>query len=184
MIFALVLLLAMSSTAQTATLTITPDKQVYQVGETITLSIVGDPEGTADNAIFGRIRFDGDLADYVSSHQEPLTSFSLPWVLGPLTGGEDFGDALNQFRALEGIPPDGPLIANVTLLATAPGALDYSWQLFPGPFGLDFFGLTDAPGGSVTIVPEPATGALVALGLIAMGVSRKGRVGPRVERER
>jgi len=167
-VFALVLLLAMSSAAQTATLTITPDKQVYQVGEQIVLNVVGDAQGAQDSAILGRILFDAGLAEYVSSYQEPLTSFGglVTWFASPLFGGDGFGNAFEQTPSVNPYPVDGPLIASVTLLATGTGTLDYSWET-SGSFNLDFFGLTSAPGGSVTIVPEPSTGLLVVLGLIA-----------------
>jgi hypothetical protein len=70
--------------------------------------------------------------------------------------------------------PDGPPSASVTLLATAPGILDYSWQT-DGDLGLrlDFFGLTDAPGDSVLIVPELSTGALLGLGVLAIAIGQR-----------
>jgi len=173
-IVALVLLLAMSSAAQTATLTITPDKQIYEIGEQIVLSVFGDAEGAADNFIIGRIRFDSSVAEYVSSAQEPLTSFGggIPWVGFSLFGGDGFADAFIQFVGDSPFPVDGPLTASVVLLATQAGTLEFSWET-TGDLSLDFFGLRSAPGGNVTIVPEPATGALMALGLVAICVGRR-----------
>jgi len=172
--FAFVLLLVMSSAAQTATLTITSDKQVYQVGEQIVLNVLGDAVGAQDGNIFGRILFDAGLAQHIGTNQEPLTSFSgfVTWLIGPIDGGPGFGDAFSQLISQSPHPVDGPLVASVTLLATAPGTLNYSWET-SGSFELRFFGLTDAPGGSVTIVPEPSTGALVALGLVAICARRE-----------
>jgi hypothetical protein len=171
---AILAILALSTQADAVTLTITPDKQTYQVGETITLNVFGDAEGTQGAGIFGRILFDTDIADYVGSNQEPLTSFNggITWFLSPLSGGNGFGDAFDQFVSLNPHPVDGPLSASVTLLATAPGILAYSWDS-AGTFRLDFFGLTNAPGGSVTIVPEPSTGALVASGMIVAAAARR-----------
>ena len=157
-----------AGSASAVTLTITPDKSTYLVGETITLNVFGDPEGAQDLSIFGRLLIADEFADYVESSQERLTSFggALLWSLGVLGGGPGFADAFSQIGGHSAIPVDEPLTASVTLLARARGILDYAWET-SGDAQLDFFGLTSAPGGSVTIVPEPATGLLVALGLVA-----------------
>jgi len=154
--------------ALAATLTITPDQMVYEVGDTITLNVFGASEGAEDNRIYGRILFDAALADYVSSHQELLGNAWYPATA--LTGGDGFGEAFGQV-ASNPESADGPLSASVTLLATTPGLLHYSW-LTSGEldFRLDFFGLTDAPGGSVLIVPELSTGRLLGLGIVAIAI--------------
>jgi hypothetical protein len=159
---------ALATAASAATLTITPDRSTYAVGDTITLSVFGDSEGAADSTIYGRILFDGSLATYVSSSQVGLTSFggALPWVTALLSGGDGFAEAFNQVSTPIA-PADGPLFATAVLQATEPGLLRYDWQV-GGAFPVDFFGLTDAPGGSVVIVPEPATRTLVAMGLLAL----------------
>jgi hypothetical protein len=163
----LVVFVPIPSATRALTLTIMPDKQTYQVAEQIVLNIFGDAEGAQTDIVLGRILFDAGLADYVGSHQEALTSFGgAPWILEALVGGAGFGDAFAQFISVNPFPVDGPLMARVTLLATAPGTLAFSWAT-SGPRPLDFFGLTNAPGGSVTIVPEPSTGALLVFGLVA-----------------
>jgi hypothetical protein len=166
---------AFSTGASAATLTITPDRSTYAVGDTITLSVFGDSEGATDQAVYGRILFDGTLAAYVSSSQVPLTSFdgAVVWIAAPLDGGDGFAEAFDQLCCGGAVwPVDSPLVATVVLQATVPGRLDYGWQseiIPPNDLHiLDFFGLTDAPGGSVTIVPEPATGTLAAMGLLAL----------------
>lgn len=165
--------LLLAASAPAATLTITPDKTTYLVGETITLNVFGDSEEAQDLAIFGRILFNAELTDYVDSSQEQLTAFggALLWTVGLLGGGVGFADAFSQIGGLSPIPADDPLMASVTLLANAPGVLDYVWET-SGDARLDFFGLTNAPGGSVTIVPEPATGLLLVLGLLGLGCRR------------
>jgi len=166
---------ALAAGAPAATLTITPDKQTYAVGDEIVLAVLGDAEGAAGSLVKGRILFDAKLAEFVSASQQPLTSFggALPWSAFALDGGPGFADAFRQFCCDSPQFVDGPLVATVVLRATAPGRLDYEWQsgVIQPPdnnFNLRFFGLSDAPGGSVTIVPEPDTGTLMGLGLIAL----------------
>jgi len=170
-------ILVFASGAQAATLTITPDKSTYSVGETITLSVFGDAEGAADNGIFGRILFDPGLAEYVSSSQQALTSFSggITWNVGVLSHGADFADAFGQV-VLNPQVPDGPLFASVTLLALDAGTLEHSWQTTGGNQELDFFGITNAPGGSVTIIPEPEPVLLLSLGLLGLALARTDRI--------
>ena len=144
--------LALATSASATTLTITPDASVYQVGETITLSVLGDPEGVQTNVIFGQILFDPSFAGFVGSHQEQLTFFNgaVAWFVGPLGGGSGFADAFHQIAGSP-LGADVPLVATVTLLAAAPGTLNYAWQTQGGFTNLRFFGLTDAPGGSVAV---------------------------------
>jgi hypothetical protein len=162
----------LATSAAAATLTVTADKSTYQLGETITLSVVGDAMGASTDVVFGRLTFDGVLADHLGSSQIGLTSFdgAVPWIIGPLTGGDGFADAFSQAAGASPFVPDEPLSATVLLLTNGPGTLDVQWDLGPSSSQLRFFGLTNAPGATVTIVPEPASGLLVTLGLLAIGI--------------
>jgi hypothetical protein len=166
--------LLLAASASAVTLTVTPDKSTYLVGETITLSVFGDAEGTQTNVILGRLLFPAGLASYVDGSQSPLTSFNggLTWIQGSLAGGPGFAYAFYQIGDQSPLPVDGPLTASVILLATASGSLDFAWET-SGDEQLNFFGLTNAPGGSVTIVPEPATGLLVGIGLVATALATR-----------
>lgn len=168
------LVLLSSQTSESATLTLTPDKVTYQVGETIVLTTLGDPEGEETRGVFGRILFDTGLATYVDSVQQPLTtSFgNTTWTQNTLGGGitpngDGFADVFEQ---VDGLGPSGAtntLVATTTLIATATGLLELEW-VPASPPGLDsftFFSVTDPPGASVWIVPEPSTLALSALAL-------------------
>ena len=56
------------------------------------------------------------------------------------------------------------MISTVRFTAGSPGTTSLVWDVSNAfPFG--FFGLTNAPGATVNVVPEPATAALLALGL-------------------
>jgi hypothetical protein len=163
--------LFIAAQASAATLTITPDQQTYQVGETIALSVFGDAEGATGGNVFGRVLFDGTLANWMSSSQVALTSFdgAVGWTQGALSGGAGFATAFNQLVSESPIwPIDTPLFASVILQAEAPGTLMLNWDAI----SLIFFGLTGAPGASVLVVPEPSAGLLVALGTLEMVTAR------------
>lgn len=187
-------LLGAGAPASAATLSVESDKPVYSVGETISLSIVGDSEGAEAISVTGFLRFDTTLVEWISLDQRPLTSLDGAEVW--LTGGaanfclDDLAKnpgcpAFDQIGPLVATPlaVDGPLISMMTLIATAPGVVDMVWETDPAStWALDFFGLTDAPGtsfenapgGSFRIVPEPSTALLLMGGLVALGVRRQG----------
>ena len=162
--------------ARAVTLTITPDQVIYQVGDRITLNVVGDAQGAEVYGVYGRILFDSNLANYLTSHQEPLTSYGIQWYAQPLSGGAGFAEAFAQLISINSYPLDGPLLASVTLVATAAGTLAFSWQK-DGDFGLRFSAYDDsptqAPGSSVVIVPELSTGTLLGLCLLATAIGRR-----------
>jgi hypothetical protein len=65
---------------------------------------------------------------------------------------------------------------SATLAADAAGVVDFSWYTGPSNEALWFFGLTNAPGTSITIVPEPSTAILFAIRLVLMaGKARRAR---------
>jgi hypothetical protein len=162
-------LCAVAAGAHAATLTITSDKSTYQVGESITLTVLGDSGGVPDLAINGRLLFEPELAEHVSASQSQLTSFgSILWIRTALSHGEGFADAFDQTVGTTPFTVDQALTSIVVLRAIAPGELNFDWAVDFGVDSLGFFGLTNAPGGSVTIVPEPSTGWLLALGLAAL----------------
>ena len=66
-----------------------------------------------------------------------------------------------------------PLVATVSFVITGVGISNATWDTnVVGGWGLDFFGLSNAPGTTITVVPEPATAALLGLGLLGLRLTR------------
>ena len=146
------LLVALGGPAHAATLALSVDQSVYQVGDTITLTVTGDAQGAFAPAIHARIEFSNpsilDLAGADTSTGFPCDP----------TGCVVFDQILP--------PTTLPFVATVSILAVAPGTSLAYWN------PLDFFGLSNAPGTTITIVPEPATALLLGAGLAALAARR------------
>jgi hypothetical protein len=178
---ALVLALSIAAGATAASLSVSSDKLTYLVGETVTLTVTGDDGGASAYAVFGRLDFSGALVDNATRSQITLVGQQGPWETGTLSSGDDgisaHSDAFNQVRYIQDTAYNLPAaFATVTLIAAAVGIVDVAWHIGIDAEQLKFFGLTDAPGTSFTIVPEPASAALFALGLLglAAATTRKG----------
>jgi len=159
----------------------------YAVNDVITLTVrVTADGGAADDAIYGAVLYRSDVL------QSGSQSFNV------LPGGWNSGAvfcsfvptarciAINQTVPI-GSPPLAPnvtdfLIAKLTFVIpfspTPPPygtVLDFTWQTTPSVQRLDFFGVTNAPGYSVTIVPEPTTAALLCVGLLGLVIATRRR---------
>jgi hypothetical protein len=174
-------LIASASAASAATLSVGSNQPIYLPGETITLTVLGDDEGATDYGIFGQLRFTGvGSVTHVSANQTTLVGKYGKWITQPLPGSPGVSRAFSQ---ISGLPPSAQggainlpgVLSVLQLIAGATGVVNVNWDTTNpnDAFRLDFFGLTSAPGTSFEIVPEPATAALLGLGLLALAFARR-----------
>ena len=157
--------------ARAATLTVTTNKSTYTVGETVTVSVVGDSQGASDNAVNGVLNYSSALTDTPgAANQNLLLSGITPWIPGVLSFSDGSGELFDQSRIGSGTVSN-QLTATLVLNATGLGTVNLAWA-----GGLDFFGLTTAPGTSFTVqAPESGTALLVGVGLAALAAARRRR---------
>ncbi len=184
-------LAALAAPAAAVTLSVSPDKATYDLGETVTLTVIGDPIGTSDSGIFGRLEFWPWRTTPLDATQTQHTGGggTMPWGVGPLRQSVAASEVFNQITTEDTLPAEQLQVATVTLCAELPGIVDVSWTLHDpyDPFGLSFFGLTSAPGTSFTIadlpgepeascLPEPSGAAALLAGVGALhGLARRRR---------
>jgi hypothetical protein len=184
------LITGLSTASNSATLSVSTDKLTYLVGETVTLTVVGDDEdyGLCECGIFGQLEYSGALVDNGTRNQLQLVGSYGKWTQGVLIQGDDgihaFSWAFNQIASNigAGVYDNDVLnlpaaLSTVTLIAKSVGVVDVNWHTIVDSSGtwLDFFALPNAPGTSFVIVPEPATGVLLGLGLLGFGIRRRAR---------
>ena len=180
-LFVVLALMALATAASAATITIASDKLTYNVGDTIHITVTGDSQGGKSNGIFGRLEYSAALTDTVTSSQNTLAGGGGTFTTGHLSRGDGFDEVMNAINGTTlNITVSNLLQSTATLVAQATGVVDLVWSNGAG-FELNFFGLTTAnqPGSraSFTIgaIPEPATAALIGLGLIGLALGGRRR---------
>src|SRR5687767_10209661 len=99
-LFGAALIAGFSTVSSATTLSVSPDKLTYLVGETITLSIDGDAQGASAAAIYGRLQYNGGLVDNGTRSQKLIGS---GWVKGSLeaTDTNAFGPTTASSEAFD-----------------------------------------------------------------------------------
>jgi hypothetical protein len=152
----------LAAAAHAGTVTVTPDAASYAVGQTITLTVVGDSQGGTATGIWGRLLYSAALTDpsgIAPTQNTHTVSGGGSAIVGPLRQGEGYGgsgysDAFNQQLSNTPVSVGENTTSTVKVIAAATGTLDFFWEVPADGLGnhLVYFGAAPgAPASSVTI---------------------------------
>jgi hypothetical protein len=164
--FQVMLSVAIATVAHAGTLIVTPDSPVYTVGQTITLTVVGNSQGGTATGIWGRLLYSAALTNpsgITPTQNIHTTSGGGSAIVGPLRQGEGyagsgFSDAFNQQLGTDPVSVGENTTSTIKVIAAANGTLNFSWEVPTDGLGnhLVYFGATPpTPAATVTIGPFP-----------------------------
>jgi len=178
---------SIATVAHAATLNVTPDSSTYAPGATITLTVQGNIDATAEATTNIDVRLAFTNSTFVSSTAEnalnppPMFGAQTGWTVGG-TEGTLIGGEVTVFNQIQGLPPGGPFVNNcngtftdcfvtatVVFTAGSPGTAAFDFGALT-----NFFGVGGGSGVSVVVGPEPGTASLLALGLLGLAMRRRG----------
>jgi hypothetical protein len=176
-----------ASAANAASVVMTADKNFVGQGETITLhGVVTSSGAEADNTVFGAITYQDQ---FLNTNIAGNSQVGLPgWAtsLGALTCTTTRCISFSQSNVSGILPVPGGVTSfqiSTTTFIVAPTTpmgtvLTFNWQTTPFTQRLDYFGVTNAPGVTVTVIgsiPEPTTAAMLGLGLFGLALAGRRR---------
>ena len=115
-------LLGMASAAQAVSLTMSSDKAIYAFGETITITVVGDPQGATAIGVFGTIDYDPVLVSADGGQTQTALSAPPTWLRGGLSvdiPNPNTQDSFSQIASLGTIPRSSTVKMTATMSFTA-----------------------------------------------------------------
>jgi hypothetical protein len=170
--------------ARAASLAIVADAGVYATGDPVTLRLLGDSMGATDDTLLAVLAMDPAALQNVSLQRfAPPSPDGVPWIQGGLGCFPDGRRCalINMIHvnpttfegAPVGVDPALEPFTYAVLTATAglPGVYSFDFVTSPFTQRVDFFGLTSAPGITLTIggpgaaIPEPGAALLFAAGV-------------------
>src|SRR5262249_15513466 len=135
-----------------------------------------------DDTIFGAINYQDAFVNPNMAGNSQADLFNTP---GALTCTTAFCVAFSQVQSTgpKALGITNTPIATTTFFVdpTTPNGtvLTFSWRTSPSTQRLDWFGLTNAPSVTVTVlplIPEPATAALLSVGLLGLALAARRRI--------
>jgi hypothetical protein len=165
-------LLLGAGVANAATVGIAADAAVYNVGDTITLTVFTDSEGEELFAVGIVVAYTGPVTSLTSTPTIPPF-----WITSSVDVVSSPGYRLAVHAlAVAGIDPGTAFGATLTFSANAPGTATFTIGGNPNNgFSFDFGTAVPGANVAVTIVPEPTTAALLGLGVVGLALTKRRR---------